>query len=503
MKEGEGELDRNKIVNEACFDKLNKEIDLEIGFDTKILQREELNINLIYYDEELTTSLDSYNYYKQFKVNVVGGFFAYDEIEFYKKFLEEIKQLNNKFIVVTKPNYIEKIFNISKDYSFNIQRIVLLSFQKNRFEKYLKTYASKVEKIAKDINELIEYLKEIGKNTSNFNPILRFFSKKRIFTLKDIEMDAQLSICPIITAYEYDQLYFLIHFAYAHFFKNEKKEKSPKNEEWPTFEEKYYNKIKDFIYMRANSKDSKDNDKLSEIFKKLKNSKNFTEDAIKEYASKGVFCNTINYILENFEKELVKLAYFIGPFLFGLNKYALEHPNKGLNQDTFLYRKILVSPLEKYNYTLSEKHIICFTSLTFAYAKETEINRREEDIEIDMKIKYRHKEGNITPALNIEGLSKNEGEMLIFPFTFCKINSIEKKENCDNCYIFNMELVNRKTFLEYDLLEGKKYNIDYLDDILSKRSENRNKDEPMFIENEDSIDSFDFKPKKSSRCLLI
>lgn len=87
-------IDPNNIHNEALIDKIT-EIDLDIGFDKRLLSREELKINLIYYDEELTTSKDSYDYYKRFKVNVVGGFFAYDEKEDYKKFLEEIKKLNN------------------------------------------------------------------------------------------------------------------------------------------------------------------------------------------------------------------------------------------------------------------------------------------------------------------------------------------------------------------------------------------------------------------------
>lgn len=362
--------------------------------------------------------------------------------------------------------------------------------------------------IAKDFNNLMEYLKKIGSKTSVFNnAFLRFFSSKRIFTAKDIEMDRQLTICPIITTYEYDNLYFLIHFAYAHFFTNEKKENSPENEEWPVFGEKYYKKIEKFILMRADKMNNKDNEELKKIFKKLKDLEgNFTENAIKEYASKGVFCYQINYVLENFEKELIELAYFIGPFLFGLNKYALKNKDKALNKDTTLYRKILVNPLEKYNYTLCEKHIICFTSLTFAYTEEKEINISEtnrKDIEIDMIIKYRHKEGNVSPALDIETLSNNKGEILIFPFTFCKINSIESKKDCGNCYIFNMELINRKTFLEYDLLEGKKYNVDYIDYHLCAKEKKMNKDEPLFIENEDSIDSFDIKAQTGSRCLII
>ena len=51
--------------------------------------------------------------------------------------------------------------------------------------------------------------------------------------------------------------------------------------------------------------------------------------------------------MRNFEKGLVQLAYYVGPLLFGLNKYALEHPNKCLNKDTTLFIKDLTSGIKE------------------------------------------------------------------------------------------------------------------------------------------------------------
>ena len=99
-------------------------------------------------------------------------------------------------------------------------------------------------------------------------------------------------------------------------------------------------------------------------FEELKNSKNFTEDAIKKYTGVNIFCYLLNRVMRNFEKGLIKLAYYLGPLLFRLKKYALEHPEKCLKQDTILYRTITVSPLDKYIYKFSVGHIICFPSLT-------------------------------------------------------------------------------------------------------------------------------------------
>ena len=55
-------------------------------------------------------------------------------------------------------------------------------------------------------------------------------------------MNNQLEQCPVISAYEYDKCYFLIHRAYAHFFGVMKDKKS-----LPVFEDSRFQKIKDYI----------------------------------------------------------------------------------------------------------------------------------------------------------------------------------------------------------------------------------------------------------------
>ena len=83
-----------------------------------------------------------------------------------------------------------------------------------------------------------------------------------------------------------------------------------------------------------------------------------------------------------------------------------------------------------------------------------------------MIIEYKHEEDNITPALDITHLSnsKYEEERLIFPFTFFRINKIENNPNNKNDYIFYMEIINRKTIIEYDLKERIKYNMESLEE---------------------------------------
>ena len=389
-----------------------------------------------------------------------------------------------------------------------------------QFEEYLVTYKKLLKHISKGYDDLVDYLKKMGDLTSNWNSFLRLFSSNRIFTSKEIQMDRQLSTCPIITAYEYDQLYFIVHRAYAHFFTNESLKRDPKYEKWPTFEDLNLKKVKEFLDKL--DIDKKERKELSNKFLELNKSKKFTEDAITKYTGESSFCYLLNRVMRNFEKGLINLAYYIGPLLFGLNKYALEHPDKCLNKDTFLYRKLRVNPLDKYIYKLSVGHIICFPSLTSANVIEdnqlsekrdisdfnltnlspatnedpSENEENVDKIDIEMIIKYKHQEGNITPALDIENLSnsKYKNERLIFPFTFFRLNNISKKVDNDKSYIFYMEIINRKTIIEYDLKEGKKRNIENLEELYDENK-------PMFIE--DVIES-DFKvqeqEEKKSNC---
>ena len=514
------EIDDKNIILEACIDNIKDEKDLLIGFDPDVVlkNREELKINLIYFDEKITKSNDSYDYYKKFKVNVVGGFYASDEIDIFKKYLEEIKKLNNvpPYVVVTYPNKFEEIYNICLNYDF-IKEIIMLSRYKQKYEDYLKTHKRLLKYIAKDYGTLIDYLKKMGDLTTNWNKFLKIFNSKRIFTSDSIQMNRQLNTCPIITAYEYDELYFIVHRAYSHFFKNESTHKDPKQEELPSFDDNCFSKIKEFLKDLDINEDEKRT--LLDKFEKLKNSDNFIEDAIRNYTGEGIFCYLLNRVMRNFEKGLIKLAYYLGPLLFGLNKYALEHPEKCLNKDTILYRKLEVSPLDKYIYKFSKEHIICFPSLTStSTSKKNEFfptplskktnedpKRLKEEVnevddnknEILMVIEYKHEIDNITPALDITHLSKSkyEEERLIFPFTFFRINKIENNPHKKNSYIFYMEIINRKTIIEYDLKEGIKYNIESLEELYEENK-------TIFIE-EGMEETLHVREKEKSNCIII
>ena len=221
--------------------------------------------------------------------------------------------------------------------------------------------------------------------------------------------------------------------------------------------------------------------------------------------------------MRNFEKGLIKLAYYIGPLLFGLNKYALEHPDICLNENTTLYRKLTVNSLGKYVYKLSVEHIICFPSLTSTSILKDRFNptnlgkdinadpfknkgekKDSNDIVIEMKIKYRHQEGNITPGIDISKLSKNksEKEILLFPFTFLRINSFTKKVGCEKTFILDMDIINRRHLIEYDLEEKTKYKIEELEELYEENK-------ILYIEDA-GTEKFEIKEEgEKSRCNLF
>ena len=174
----------------ALIDNVKEEKDLSIGFDPDQFRknRVELKINLIYFDENITNYNYVYNYYKKFKVNVVGIFYASDEIEIFKQYLLTMQKENKvpPFLVVVTPKNFEEIYNISLYYNF-IKEIILIDESNNQYyNNYLRTHNRLLRYIAKNYNDLVGYLKSIGDMTSNYNKFLRFFNRTRIFTFDEI-----------------------------------------------------------------------------------------------------------------------------------------------------------------------------------------------------------------------------------------------------------------------------------------------------------------------------
>ena len=101
----------------GCIDNLKDESETplakKIGFDLNLIKRDELRINLIHFDKNMTNG-ENYGYFNKFKVDVVGGFYAMDDINIFKKFLDKIAEKNIPFLVVSSGSSGKDIIPICK-----------------------------------------------------------------------------------------------------------------------------------------------------------------------------------------------------------------------------------------------------------------------------------------------------------------------------------------------------------------------------------------------------
>ena len=188
--------------------------------------------------------------------------------------------------------------------------------------------------------------------------------------------------------------------------------------------------------------------------------------------------------MRNFEEGLMSLSYYMGPLLFGLNKYVKENPqNFSFSKDMTLYRNIRCSIYDFYLYKMNLNHIICFPSITSTSLikgkfkptkKSKKLNdkgfKEEDMIKLTMIFYYKHEPGNISPGIIIKDYYGSDGiqistkpkenEVILFPFTFARIIKIKEKPKTEITYqnaetestheiYFN--IINRKEYIEYKL----------------------------------------------------
>ena len=231
------------------------------------------------------------------------------------------------------------------------------------------------------------------------------------------------------------------------------------------FSNDYFLKAKEFIDKSTYDDEIKNKIiRILEDLTKYEGEDSFAKKCIEYYTGENL-CYIINKALRNFEKYYVELAHFIGPFYYGLLKYALNNPNKALNKKTTLYRDVTMDRLDLYAYQFCEGDIICFTSFTSTTIKKdlkfksTNIskkinNNNEEKSYVKMIISYNPKGKCVPQGLDVsnESIYSNEKEILLFPFTFLKIDKVEintGKQN-DKHYIY-MTIINKGDILEYGL----------------------------------------------------
>ena len=426
------------------------------------------------------TNKENYIYFNNFKVDVVGGFHAIDDLNILEKFLKAINYKNINFIVISSGSDGKEVINLCLQYPF-VKEVIIFCRNYKYNEHYLNEYPGYVKKIFTSIESLYEYLKkfdicEFVEGISNY------------FSFEQIQTNKQLELCPLITAKEYDKCYFLIHKAYSYFFDDINNNDYYSNSK--RFSVIYQTKILDYLFEAITG--GKEKMKIFDFFESLEcshNNNDFVEKSIRAYTGESKAFYLFNRAMRNFEQGLMSLAYFMGPFLFGLNKYVKDNPSFSLQKDMTLYRIINCSKLDFYSYKLNLNHIVCFPSITstsskFIHFKPTynankvnNININDEDIlKVKMVFTYKHENGNKSPGIIIENKKGHDGqyisscpdenEVILFPFTFARISKIEPNmENGNQNQIIYLDIINRKDYLEYTLRDNyeKRFLFDKLD----------------------------------------
>ena len=260
-------LSKEKNENNSKIFESNENISIEENeFNKKYLKRKELNVNLIYFDLNMTNE-ENYIYFNDFKVDVVGGFHAIEDLYILEKYLEKIKDKDIPFIAISSGTSGKDVISICKKFSF-VKEVIIFCRNYNYNEHYIKENPGYVKKVLTNIEGVYEYIKTFGKDKYKDGVEKYLHEDKYIFSLDEIKMDKQIQQCPVITSYEYDRCYFLFHKIYSHFFGdiNNKFEKS-------MFKTDNLNKIIDYLN-NLNFENKKDRKFMINKFKILANFEN-------------------------------------------------------------------------------------------------------------------------------------------------------------------------------------------------------------------------------------
>ena len=417
------DIDNYKTIKLKIFQLKNK------------IKRDKLYINLIFFDEKMT-NYENKQLYSVLQLNVVGGFYGFQDINVFIKSLYKFEQKNLPFILLCSGSSFQKIIKICIEMDF-INSIIIYCYDKN---KYLSLYnnINKLKLISNNLQEIINFLKTYK------------------FSSYDIDMKNQIDCSPLISFYEYERCYFVFHEALSYFFED--------NLSLPKFPQKYMEEVYSFIE-KDNEYDYNLKNKLKNILKKLSESNDLASDFLKEYTYENGFVYFFNKIMRRIENGIIQLSFFVGPMFYSLVRYILINPTKGLTQNTILYRSIIINEIDLNMYYMAVGNIIVFPAFTSTSLKTgfsptnqaLKLNKIDkEKIAIEMIMNYRHLNGNISPGIIIGDLSyyQNEKEVLLFPFTFIKILNIVKVD--ENHYKLNCDIINRKSILEFGLKNGKK-----------------------------------------------
>ena len=312
--------------------------------------------------------------------------------------------------------------------------------------------------------------KKICYVTNKLEELITLLVLKSVF-VPDYDKNIKKDIThnPLISYYEYNKYYYIYHKILSFFFKEDY---SVLN-----FNEGYMKEMFEFVEKNSEFNENQ-KIQLKNIIKDFKDSKEFLRKSLLFLTSENDFIYVINKTMRKIEEGSEQLSFLIGPMYYNMVRYLKkENPNLILDKSSNLYRNITISKYDLNIYTMALGNIICFSSFTSTSFKKGEFtttvkalkannlnNKNDENkdelIKLTMVLHYNYFQNNEPIGMILADFSKyiKEEEFLLFPFTFIKVNRLDKIN--DNSYDLDCNIINKNSILEFGLKKGKKVNVE-------------------------------------------
>ena len=440
----------NEINND---DDENTEINIESYVAKSIKERiallkNEINvkkfkINLIFfYEEKSDENNENKNIYNRLKLQVLGGFFGVQNQDILKSLFNILEKENTSFILITTGSSFIKIKDICNEFNF-IKHIIIFCMNINKYQIYKSE--GKVDLITNSIIDVNKYLENKSINEPDY----------------DKSIKKLISHNPLISYYEYKNYYYIFHKILSFFFREDLSELKYRLD--------YKNIMFKFIELNSGC-DSEQKQELKNIIDNIYNSNEPLKDFLEFYTDENKYIYIFNRIMRKIEKGLSRLSFLIGPMYYSMVRLVKkERKDLNLNKSITLYRNIVINEYDLNIYYMAQDNIICFSSFTSTSKTNSEFETTKtakevnnfigNAIKLQMILKYKHNSDNAPIGMILANFSVNphENEVLLFPFTFIKVNRLKKVD--ETYYELSCDIINKKSVLEFGLKNGKKIDI--------------------------------------------
>ena len=363
-----------------------------------------MNLNILYYDENLNNEENSDNCSFLF-MNINGTFYGCHYFELFEKVLEKIKNNKKEFILICSGSSSEKIF----DYCSNAQE--LKEFYIYCFKK--EQYISLIEKYPK-----LKGVYNVFEDLTNTLYSLQGFNNKIIKSSNLIFFE------------EYNSIYIKLHYEFIikyDLYKQLKaKSISPKQflsfvkTQYPFFLELAEQLFPDIDFFIKNTNESKE--RVKQIFY----CEDKLENYIKNYTLESFYYRYLNkFLREGNYYSFRILSSHIATFIYNL--YDYREKNINIHEKYDLYRKMFIKKEDLKLYKNSIGRVICYPAFTSTSIDENAFTPYQVDPD-DELVKLIIEQNNTKSVVLISEFSKypQEKEYLFLPFSFFKIKNVEE-----------------------------------------------------------------------------